>query len=99
MDRSRSSTSALARSTLGILAAALLFELGLRPFVAGWNQPEGPVRTVRSLDPFGRQELADALPFLPQARESSGRFQAVERRCDDPAAADVQRVQKAIHHL
>jgi hypothetical protein len=48
MDRSRSSTSALARSAMGILAAASLFELGLRPFVAGWNQPEGPVRTIRS---------------------------------------------------
>src|SRR5580658_1990994 len=38
----------MTRSALGVLAAALLFELGLRPFVAGWNQPEGPVRTVRS---------------------------------------------------
>jgi hypothetical protein len=28
--------------------AALLFELALRPFVAGWNQPAGPVRTIRS---------------------------------------------------
>jgi hypothetical protein len=42
MDRSRLSTAA------GILAAALLFEFGLRPFVAGWNQPEGAVRTIRS---------------------------------------------------
>ncbi len=33
---------------LGILAAALVFEVTLRPFVAGWNQPAGPVRTVRS---------------------------------------------------
>jgi hypothetical protein len=32
----------------GILTAALFFELGLRPFVAGWNQPEGQVRTIRS---------------------------------------------------
>jgi hypothetical protein len=48
MARSRSSTPALARCAAGILAAAALFELGLRPFVAGWNQPEGPVRTIRS---------------------------------------------------
>jgi hypothetical protein len=33
---------------LGILAAALCFELGLRPFVAGWNQSAGPVRTIRT---------------------------------------------------
>jgi len=33
---------------LGVLAAALVFELMLRPFVAGWNQPVGPVRTIRS---------------------------------------------------
>jgi hypothetical protein len=45
---SRPFTQALARSAAGILAAALLFELGLRPFVAGWNEPEGPVRTIRS---------------------------------------------------
>jgi hypothetical protein len=32
----------------GVLAAALLFELMLRPFVAGWNQSTGPVRTIRS---------------------------------------------------
>jgi len=48
MARSRLSTPALSRCALGILAAAALFELGLRPFVAGWNQPEGPVRTIRS---------------------------------------------------
>ncbi|MGA3240145.1 MAG: hypothetical protein ABSG03_28045 [Bryobacteraceae bacterium] len=39
---------AWARCALGILAAVLVFELTLRPFVAGWNQPAGPVRTVRS---------------------------------------------------
>src|SRR5580698_3735973 len=39
---------AWAGCALGILAAALAFELTLRPFVAGWNQPAGPVRTVRS---------------------------------------------------
>jgi hypothetical protein len=39
---------ALARCAAGVLAAAALFELGLRPFVAGWNQPAGPVRTIRS---------------------------------------------------
>ncbi len=33
---------------LGVIVAALLFELALRPFVAGWNQPAGPVRTIRS---------------------------------------------------
>lgn len=44
----RPSKAALARCVAGVLAAALLFELGLRPFVAGWNQPEGPVRTIRS---------------------------------------------------
>lgn len=33
---------------LGVLAAALTFELTLRQFVAGWNQTAGPVRTVRS---------------------------------------------------
>jgi hypothetical protein len=33
---------------LGILAAALFFELALRPFVAGWNQSAGPVRTIRT---------------------------------------------------
>jgi hypothetical protein len=48
MARSRPFTSALVRSVAGILAAALLFELGLRPFVAGWNQSEGPVRTIRN---------------------------------------------------
>ena len=41
-------TSTVVRCAAGILAAASLFELGLRPFVAGWNQPEGPVRTIRS---------------------------------------------------
>lgn len=40
----------LVRCALGILAAAVLFELGLRPFVAGWNVPEGPIRTVRSYE-------------------------------------------------
>jgi hypothetical protein len=45
---SRPSKAALTRCAAGVLAAALLFELGLRPFVAGWNQPEGPVRTIRS---------------------------------------------------
>jgi hypothetical protein len=33
---------------LGILAAALVFELALRPLVAGWNQSTGPVRTIRT---------------------------------------------------
>jgi hypothetical protein len=33
---------------LGILAAALVFELALRPLVAGWNQGTGPVRTIRT---------------------------------------------------
>src|SRR5450755_3241728 len=40
--------SSLVRCSLGILVAAFLFEIGLRPFVAGWNQPEGQARTVRS---------------------------------------------------
>jgi hypothetical protein len=44
----RHPTPAWAACALGILAAALVFELTLRPFVAGWNQPAGPVRTVRS---------------------------------------------------
>ena len=34
--------------TLGVLAAALLFEFSRRPFVAGWNEPEGDIRTVRN---------------------------------------------------
>jgi hypothetical protein len=33
---------------LGILAAALIFELALHPFVAGGNQPASPVRTIRN---------------------------------------------------
>jgi len=80
MARSRSSTPALARCAAGILAAVALFELGLRPFVAGWNQPEGPVRTIRSysegfsaahfepdgLGTYGNR-LTDNLP-LPGAR-------------------------------
>jgi lysophospholipase L1-like esterase len=33
---------------LGVLTAALVFELILRPFVAAWNQPVGPVRTISS---------------------------------------------------
>jgi hypothetical protein len=41
-------TRAFAGCALGILAAALVFELALRPFVAGWNQPAGPVRTIRA---------------------------------------------------
>lgn len=44
------STSTLVRCAAGVLAACALFELGLRPFVAGWNQPEGPVRTIRSYE-------------------------------------------------
>src|SRR5450755_2285661 len=40
--------SSLVRCSLGILVAAFLFEIGLRPFVGGLNQPDGPVRTVRS---------------------------------------------------
>src|ERR1035438_6734287 len=48
MVRSRPLKSARVRCAAGVLAAASLFELGLRPFVAGWNQPEGPVRTIRS---------------------------------------------------
>jgi len=48
MVRSRLFTPALTRCAAGVLAAAALFELGLRPFVAGWNQPAGPVRTIRS---------------------------------------------------
>ena len=48
MLRSRLFTPAFARCAAGVLAAAALFELGLRPFVAGWNQPAGPVRTIRS---------------------------------------------------
>jgi hypothetical protein len=46
--RQTSMARPLARCATGILAAALLFEVGLRPFVAGWNQPEGPVRTIRN---------------------------------------------------
>jgi hypothetical protein len=48
MLRSRPFKQAFARCVAGVLAAALLFELGLRPFVASWNQPAGPVRTIRS---------------------------------------------------
>jgi hypothetical protein len=48
MSRARPTKAALLRCAAGVLAAGLLFELGLRPFVAGWNQPEGPVRTIRS---------------------------------------------------
>jgi hypothetical protein len=48
MLRSRLFTPAFARCAAGVLAAAALFELGLRPFVAGFNQPAGPVRTIRS---------------------------------------------------
>jgi hypothetical protein len=33
---------------LGLLAAAVIFEWMLRPFVAGYNHPAGPVRTIRS---------------------------------------------------
>jgi len=36
------------RCALGVLAAALLFEVGLRPVVADWNYPAGAVRTVRN---------------------------------------------------
>lgn len=36
------------RGAAGILAAALLFELCLRPFVGGSNRIDGPVRTIRS---------------------------------------------------
>jgi hypothetical protein len=39
---------AWAGCALGILAVAPVFELMLRPFVAGSNQPAGPVRTIRS---------------------------------------------------
>ena len=39
---------AYAGCALGILAAALAFELMLHPFVAGWNQTAGPVRTIRT---------------------------------------------------
>jgi hypothetical protein len=35
------------RCALGVLAAALLFEVALRPIVADWNYPAGAVRTVR----------------------------------------------------
>lgn len=38
----------LHRWVAGVLAAALLFELGLRPFVAGGNRSEDSVRTIRS---------------------------------------------------
>jgi hypothetical protein len=48
MVRSHLSKQAFARGAAGVLAAALLFELGLRPFVASWNQPPDPVRTIRS---------------------------------------------------
>src|SRR5579871_1124379 len=33
---------------LGVAAAALLMDVGLRPFVEGWNQTDGAVRTIRS---------------------------------------------------
>lgn len=46
--RPRRPSSDSAGCALGVLAAALVFELMLRPFVAGWNQPVGPVRTIRS---------------------------------------------------
>lgn len=38
----------LARGAAGILTAALLFDLCLRPFVAGSNRKDGQVRTIRS---------------------------------------------------
>jgi hypothetical protein len=37
----------LLSSLLGVVAALCAFELGLRPFVAGWNYPAGPVREIR----------------------------------------------------
>jgi hypothetical protein len=43
-------TSTLVRCAAGVLAVLALFELGLGPFVAGWNQPEGQVRTIRSYE-------------------------------------------------
>jgi hypothetical protein len=36
------------RCSLGVLAAALLFEVGLRPVVADWNYPAGAIRTTRN---------------------------------------------------
>jgi len=34
-------------SCLGVIAALGAFEIGLRPFVAGWNYPTGQVREIR----------------------------------------------------
>lgn len=48
MVRSSPSKQAFVRCAAGVLLAAALFELGLRPFVAGWNLPAGPVRTIRN---------------------------------------------------
>jgi len=36
------------RCVLGVVAAALLFEVGLRPFVADWNYPARTIRIVRN---------------------------------------------------
>jgi hypothetical protein len=36
-------------SCLGVIAALGAFEIGLRPFVAGWNYPTGQVREISSI--------------------------------------------------
>jgi hypothetical protein len=44
---SRTRRPATQRCLLGVAAAVLLFEIALRPFVAGWNYPLAPVREIR----------------------------------------------------
>ena len=111
MARSRSSTPALARCAAGILAATSLFELGLRPFVAGWNQPEGPVRTIRSysegfsvahFEPDGLGTYGNRLtgnPPLPGAPEGlivgDSHVIAQAVRDEDTTGAVIERLSRA----
>lgn len=43
----RISLKTILSSVLGAVVALIVFELALRPFVAGWNYPAGPIREVR----------------------------------------------------
>jgi len=68
-------------SLIGVVCALLAMEIALRPFVAGWNYPAGPIREIRQyaegvatshfipdgLSPYGWRLTGN--PFLPNAPE------------------------------
>ena len=102
------------RCALGVLAAALLFEIGLRPFVADWNYPAGAVRTTRNyteglsvahFEADGLGQLGNRLtgnPPLPGAAEGlivgDSHVAAQAVRDEQTMGAVIERLSRAAGH-